>query len=85
MKKHGIFIKVFTYTVIAILLLVSVMAVLFSGQFMLLYRTLQNRQIVASYEPLVRRIRTSNNNDICHIELIHQTIWIKYQAAMDLH
>ncbi len=64
MKKHGIFIKVFTYTVIAILLLVSVTAVLFSGQFMLFYRTLQNRQIVASYEPLVRRIQTSNNNDI---------------------
>ncbi len=64
MKKHGIFIKVFTYTVIAILLLVSVMAVLFSGQFMLLYRTLQSRQIIASYEPLVRRIQTSNSNDI---------------------
>lgn len=64
MKKHGIFIKVFTYTVIAILLLVSVMAVLFSGQFMLFYRTLQNRQIVASYQPLVKRIQTGNTNDI---------------------
>lgn len=64
MKKHGIFMKVFTYTVIAILLLVSVMAVLFSGQFMLLYRTLQVREIVASYEPLVRRIQTGNHNSI---------------------
>ncbi|WP_333649355.1 sensor histidine kinase [Lacrimispora sp.] len=67
MKKHGIFIKVFTYTVIAILLLVSVMAVLFSGQFMLFYRTLQNREIVASYQPLIRRIQTSKNNDIASI------------------
>ncbi|MBE7719877.1 MAG: HAMP domain-containing histidine kinase [Lacrimispora celerecrescens] len=64
MIKHGIFIKVFTYTVIAVLLLVSVMAVLFSGQFMLFYRTLQNRQIVASYQPLVKRIQTGNTNDI---------------------
>ena len=64
MKQHGIFIQVFTYTVIALLLLVSVMAVLFSGQFMLFYRTLQTREIVASYQPLVRRIQTGNHNDI---------------------
>ncbi len=64
MKNRGIFTKVFTYTIISIFLLVGVTAALFSGQFMLLYRTLQTRQIVASYEPLVRRIQTGNSNDI---------------------
>ncbi|KHL96825.1 histidine kinase [Paenibacillus sp. IHB B 3415] len=64
MKNRGIFIKVFTYTIISILLLVGVTAALFSQQFMSFYRTVQARQIVASYQPLVERIQKNHNYDI---------------------
>jgi two-component system sensor histidine kinase VanS len=62
MRKSGLFTKIFVYTMILVLLLVSVTAALFSQQFMSFYRTLQTRQIVASYEPLVKRIQRSNNS-----------------------
>ncbi|MDR0425069.1 MAG: HAMP domain-containing histidine kinase [Clostridiales Family XIII bacterium] len=64
MKNHGLFVKVFTYTVISVLLLVVVAAALFSGQFMLLFRTMQTRQIIASYQPLVERIHAGGDNGI---------------------
>lgn len=64
MKKSGIFIKVFSYTVVTILLLVSVTAALFSQQFMSFYRTMQTREIVASYEPLISRIQGSGYQNI---------------------
>jgi two-component system sensor histidine kinase VanS len=64
MKKSGIFIKVFSYTIVSILLLVGVTAALFSQQFLSFYRTMQTREIVASYEPLVRRIQGSAYRDI---------------------
>ncbi|MDR1537428.1 MAG: HAMP domain-containing histidine kinase [Clostridiales bacterium] len=62
MKKSGLFTKIFVYTMVLVLLLVSVTAALFSQQFMRFYRTLQTRQIVASYEPLVERIQRSNKS-----------------------
>ncbi|GGA37918.1 HAMP domain-containing sensor histidine kinase [Paenibacillus physcomitrellae] len=61
MKNHGIFFKTFIYTAVSILLLVVVTAALFSQQFKSFYRTIQNRQIVASYEPLERRIQRNDN------------------------
>lgn len=67
MKNRGIFIKVFTYMIISVLLLVGVTAALFSGQFMSFYRMAQTRQIVASYEPLVRRIQRNNYSDIAEL------------------
>jgi two-component system sensor histidine kinase VanS len=67
MKNRGIFIKVFTYTIISILLLVGVTAVLFSQQFMSFYRTTQAQQIIASYQPLVERIQRNNNSDVAEL------------------
>lgn len=64
MKNRGIFIKVFTYMIMFVLLLVVVTAALFSQQFMSFYRTIQTRQIIASYRPLVERIQRNNNSDI---------------------
>lgn len=61
MKPHGIFFKTFIYTAVSILLLVVVTAALFSQQFKSFYRTIQNRQIVASYEPLERRIQRTGS------------------------
>lgn len=67
MKKNGIFIKVFAYTMLSAALLVCVTAALFSQQFMSFYRTIQTREIVASYEPLVGRIRRSGGENIAEI------------------
>lgn len=67
MKKRGIFFKVFIYTLIAALLLVVMAAALFSQQFMSVYRTMQTRQIIASYEPLVKRIQQNNGDKIAEL------------------
>jgi two-component system sensor histidine kinase VanS len=64
MKKRGIFIKVFAYTLISAALLVCVTAVLFSQQFMSFYRAIETREIVASYEPLVGYIRRGGSENI---------------------
>ncbi len=67
MKNRGIFTKVFTYTIISLLLLVGVTAALFSQQFMSFYRTKQAGQIIASYQPLVERIQGNNNSDVAEL------------------
>jgi two-component system sensor histidine kinase VanS len=64
MKKRGIFIKVFAYTMISAALLVCVTAALFSQQFMSFYRAMESREIVASYEPLADRIRRGGGENI---------------------
>lgn len=64
MKKNGIFIKTFAYTIVAMLLIVLVTAALFSSQFLTLYRAVEREQIVVSYQPLVNRVKNSDYNDI---------------------
>ncbi|RKN52504.1 cell wall metabolism sensor histidine kinase WalK [Bacillus sp. S66] len=64
MKKNGIFIKIFAYTIVAMLLIVFVTAALFSGQFLTLYRAVEKEQILVSYQPLVNRVKNSDYNDI---------------------
>ncbi|PGE90087.1 vancomycin resistance histidine kinase VanS, partial [Bacillus toyonensis] len=53
MKKNGIFVKIFAYTIVAMLLIVFVTAALFSNQFLTLYRAVEREQILVSYQPLV--------------------------------
>ena len=53
MKKRGIFIKVFIYTIIFSTLLVGVTVALFSGQFISFYRTIRIRQISNSYQKII--------------------------------
>jgi len=64
MKKSGIFIKIFAYTIFAMMLIVIITAVLFSGQFFMLSRTVEMEQITASYQPLVDSVKKSAYNDI---------------------
>lgn len=64
MKNRGIFIKIFTYMIISMVLLVCVTAALFSQQFMSFYRTTQMQQIRDSYQSLVERLKGSENSDI---------------------
>ncbi|HHY1436092.1 TPA: vancomycin resistance histidine kinase VanS, partial [Bacillus cereus] len=64
MKKNGIFIKIFAYTIVAMLLIVFVTTALFSGQFLTLYRAVEREQILVSYQPLVNRVKNSDYNDI---------------------
>lgn len=64
MKKNGIFIKIFAYTIVAMLLIVFVTATLFSGQFLTLYRAVEKEQILVSYQPLVNRVKNSDYKDI---------------------
>lgn len=64
MKKSGIFMKVFVYTVIASVLLVLMTAALFSGQFLTLAKTAEKEQIIASYRPLVESVKASDYRDI---------------------
>ncbi|MDR0852965.1 MAG: HAMP domain-containing protein, partial [Clostridiales Family XIII bacterium] len=67
MKKRSLFIKIFAYTMISMALLVCVTAALFSQQFMSFYRTMQTREIVASYEPLVGEIQRENGSEIAEL------------------
>ncbi|WII35271.1 sensor histidine kinase [Paenibacillus thiaminolyticus] len=64
MKKSGIFVKIFAYTIVAMVLLVIITAALFSGQFFTLSRAIEREQIMASYQPLVDRVKNSDYSDI---------------------
>ncbi|MET7021450.1 sensor histidine kinase [Bacillus mycoides] len=64
MRKNGIFVKIFAYTIVAMLLIVFVTAALFSSQFLTLYRAVEREQILVSYQPLVNRVKNSDYNDI---------------------
>ena len=56
MKKSGIFIKVFIYTTIFMVLLVTVAIALFSQQFISFYRTNQMEKISNSYQRLQEQL-----------------------------
>ena len=64
MKNRGIFMKVFTYSMISILLLVVVCGVLFSQQFMSFLRTVQAREVIISYRPLAEELQKNGNSGI---------------------
>ncbi|MGO4106353.1 HAMP domain-containing sensor histidine kinase [Paenibacillus sp. YAF4_2] len=55
MKKSGIFIKVFIYTIIFSALLVGATAALFSSQIMAYYSGLELQKISSTYEQLIER------------------------------
>ena len=64
MERKGIFIKVFSYTIIVLLLLVGVTATLFAQQFVSYFRVMELQQTVKSYQPLVELIQNSDRLDI---------------------
>ena len=65
MKKNGIFIKVFLYTILFSVLLVFTAAALFGRQFQTYYSRYQFQQIVDSYQRLVDR--SHGEDDIAEI------------------
>lgn len=64
MRKNGIFLKIFSYTILAMLFLVLVTAGLFYNQFFTLYRSVEKEQIFTSYQPLVNRVKNSDYDNI---------------------
>ncbi|MBM7711720.1 sensor histidine kinase [Enterococcus xiangfangensis] len=73
MRKNGIFFKIFSYTVVAMLFLVLVTAGLFFNQFSTLYKSVERRSIYESYQPLVNEITRSK------VEAVSQTAQEFYQ------
>ena len=72
MERKGIFIKVFSYTIIVLLLLVGVTSILFAQQFVSYFRAMEAQQTVKSYQPLVELIQNSDRFDIREMaELFH--------------
>jgi two-component system sensor histidine kinase VanS len=67
MRKGGLFVKVFAYTLVSSALLVFVTGLLFSQQFLSFIRAAQARQIVASYRPLIERIERVGRDNIAGI------------------
>ncbi|GLX70644.1 HAMP domain-containing sensor histidine kinase [Paenibacillus glycanilyticus] len=65
MKRNGIFVKVFIYTVVFSTLLVGATAALFSSQIMAYYSGQQLRKISSTYEQLINR--SQENADIAVI------------------
>ncbi|MDR0451116.1 MAG: HAMP domain-containing histidine kinase [Treponema sp.] len=54
-KKRGIFIKVFTYTLLFVFLMIAVAAVFFAGQFLSFYRRSQIDQLSRALQPILDR------------------------------
>lgn len=73
MRKNGIFFKIFSYTVVAMLFLVLVTAGLFFNQFSTLYKSVERQSIYESYQPLVSEIKRSK------VEAVSQTAQEFYQ------
>lgn len=73
MRKYGIFLKIFSYTIIAMLFLVLITAGLFFNQFSTLYKSVERRSIYESYQPLVHKVKDGQ------FETISQTAQDFYQ------
>lgn len=67
MKKRGIFIKVFIYTIISMILLVFITVVLYSQQFISFYGLIRHQQVSESLQPLVGRLEGKSGNDFPEI------------------
>ena len=64
MKKRGIFFKVFTYTAVFIVVLVSVTVALFSRQFLAFYSSAQLQQLNRSYQSLYGRLQGKSPDEL---------------------
>ena len=53
MKKHGMFRKIFIYTLLFLILTISIVAAIFSQQFLSFYESKQVQQFNKIYEPLI--------------------------------
>ena len=67
MKKHGIFVKVFTYTTVFLILLVCVTVALFSQQFLSFYSTTQIQQLNNYYQGLYNQLQNKNISEVIEI------------------
>lgn len=67
MKKRGIFVKVFTYTAIFLIVIISVAVILFSQQFFSFYNTTQNQQLYNSYQGLYEQLHGKSDDEVLRI------------------
>ena len=66
-NKHGIFTKVFVYTMLMIMLVVGVTAALFAQQIVSFYHTAQLRQLNASFQALTDDMQAANPREYTRI------------------
>jgi two-component system sensor histidine kinase VanS len=66
-KKRGIFIKVFTYTLLFLFLMIAVTAVFFAQQFASFYESGQIRQLSRMFQPVMDQIEGKSPGEIAAI------------------
>jgi two-component system sensor histidine kinase VanS len=66
-KKRGIFIKVFSYTLLFVFLMIAVAAVFFAGQFLALYRRSRIDQLSQAMQPILNMIEGKSPEEIAAI------------------
>ncbi|MDR0401282.1 MAG: HAMP domain-containing histidine kinase, partial [Treponema sp.] len=66
-KKRGIFIKVFSYTLLFVFLMIAVAAVFFAGQFLSFYRRDQSEQLSWAFQPILGLIEGKTPEEIAAI------------------
>jgi two-component system sensor histidine kinase VanS len=66
-KKQGIFIKLFTYTLLFVFLMIAVAAVFFAGQFLSFYRRDQSEQLSWAFQPILGLIEGKSPEEIAVI------------------
>lgn len=64
MKKNSIAVKIFIYTILAMMFLVIVTAALFSNQFLTLSRAVERERIYEAYQPLVSVVEGKSRREI---------------------
>lgn len=64
MKKNSITVKIFIYTILAMMFLVVVTVALFSNQFLTLSRAVERERIFEEYQPLVAAVEGKSNPDV---------------------
>jgi two-component system sensor histidine kinase VanS len=67
LKKRGIFIKVFSYTLLFVFLMIAVAAVFFAGQFLSFYRRDQSEQLSRVFQPILGLIEGKSPEEIAAI------------------
>jgi len=67
MNSRGIFFKVFSYTAIFLLAIISVTVILFSRQFLSFYNATQTQQLYTSYQALHERLVGRSNEEAIQV------------------
>ncbi|MDR2376714.1 MAG: HAMP domain-containing histidine kinase [Treponema sp.] len=66
-RRQGVFVKVFSYTLIFLVLVIAVTAVIFARQFLSFYRSDQTRQLSKAFQPLIDSFEGKGPEEIARI------------------